>query len=52
MTPRTQAGMRRIAAAMVMIAAMIALVGCDPRPLFYFLQPFEPTIPPPGGGNL
>ena len=48
MTPRTQAGMRRIAATMVMIAAMIALVGCDPRPLFYFLQPFEPTIPPPG----
>ena len=48
MTPRTQAGMRRIAATMVMIAAMIVLVGCDPRPLFYFLQPFEPTIPPPG----
>ena len=48
MTPRTQAGMRRIAATMVMIAAMIALVGCDPRPFFYFLQPFEPTIPPPG----
>jgi hypothetical protein len=48
MTPRTQAGMRRIAATVVMIAAMIALVGCDPRPFFYFLQPFEPTIPPPG----
>lgn len=48
MTPRTEAGMRRIAATVVMIGAMIALVGCDPRPLFYFLQPFEPTIPPPG----
>jgi hypothetical protein len=32
----------------VMFGGMIALVGCDPRPFFYFLQPFEPTIPPPG----
>ena len=48
MTPRTLAGMRRIAATVVMIGGMVALVGCDPRPFFYFLQPFEPTIPAAG----
>jgi hypothetical protein len=48
MAPRTLARMRRIAAMIVMFGGMIALVGCDPRPFFYFLQPFEPTIPPPG----
>jgi hypothetical protein len=41
--------MRRTAAATLILAAgLVALVGCDPRPFFYFLQPFEPTIEPPG----
>jgi hypothetical protein len=40
--------MRRVAASLLMFGGMIALLGCDPRPLFYFLQPFEPTIPAPG----
>jgi hypothetical protein len=40
--------MRQIALTIVACGSMIALVGCDPRPLFYFLQPFEPTIAPPG----
>ncbi len=47
-TPRPHARTRR-AAASLMIAGigLIALAGCDPRTLIYFLQPFEPTIPPP-----
>src|SRR5690349_20189938 len=48
MTPRTLARMRRVAAPVVLLGGLIALAGCDPRPFFYFLQPFEPTIPPPG----
>jgi len=41
--------MRRAAAASLILAAgLVALVGCDPRPYFYFLQPFEPMIEPPG----
>jgi hypothetical protein len=28
---------------------LLALAGCDPRTLIYFLQPNEPTIPPPDG---
>jgi hypothetical protein len=28
---------------------LIAVSGCDPRSLAYFLQPFESTIPPPDG---
>jgi hypothetical protein len=40
--------MRRLAASVALAAGLVALVGCDPRPFFYFLQPFEPTIPAPG----
>jgi hypothetical protein len=29
-------------------ASLIPMTGCDPRAAFYFLQPFEATIPPPG----
>ena len=49
MTPRPPARTRR-AAALIVIAAvgLLATAGCDPRTLLYFLQPFEPTIPPPG----
>jgi hypothetical protein len=25
----------------------IGLIGCDPRQAMFFLQPFEPTVPPP-----
>jgi hypothetical protein len=40
--------MRRAAASILVVGGLVAVVGCDPRPLFYFLQPFEPTIAPPG----
>jgi len=33
---------------LVASASLIAVSGCDPRALAYFLQPFEPTIAPPG----
>jgi hypothetical protein len=48
MTPRAPVRMRRAAASILLVGGLVALVGCDPRPLFYFLQPFEPTIPAPG----
>jgi hypothetical protein len=48
MPPRILKRMRRVAASMILAAGLVATVGCDPRPLFYFLQPFEPTIPAPG----
>jgi hypothetical protein len=40
--------MRRAAVLATALVGITALTGCDPRPLFYFLQPFEPTIPAPG----
>ncbi len=49
MTPRPPARTRRVAALILLATAgLLALAGCDPRTLLYFLQPFEPTIPPPG----
>ena len=40
---------RRAAASLVLaLAGLLSLTGCDPRTLFYFLQPFEPTVPAPG----
>ena len=48
MTPRTLARMRHLAAMILLVGGLVALVGCDPRPTFYFLQPFAPTIPAPG----
>jgi hypothetical protein len=49
MTPRLLASAKvRLAMAAVLAGgALIATGGCDPRTLAYFLQPFEPTIPPP-----
>src|SRR6185312_16471377 len=48
MTPRPHARTRRAAAIFLLaIAGIGSLAGCDPRTLFYFLQPYEPTIPPP-----
>jgi len=47
-TPRPHARTRRAAATLVCATAgLMFLAGCDPRTLIYFLQPFEPTIPPP-----
>ena len=52
MTPRTRARIQ-IAAVIVLVAGgLIAVSGCDPRTLAYFLQPFESTIPPPKGPSL
>jgi hypothetical protein len=49
MTPRS-VGLVRIAAVFLVAgASLIAISGCDPRALAYFLQPFSPTIPPPAG---
>ncbi|GAC1465418.1 MAG: hypothetical protein NVSMB9_05020 [Isosphaeraceae bacterium] len=48
-TPRTHARTRRAVAVLILTCAgLSSLAGCDPRTLFYFLQPFEPTIPAPG----
>lgn len=48
MTPRPHARTRRAAAiSLLAFAGLLSLAGCDPRTLFYFLQPYEPTIPPP-----
>ena len=48
-TPRPHARTRRAAASIVVTAAgLLALAGCDPRTVLYFLQPFEPTVPAPG----
>ncbi len=53
MTPRPPAKARtRRAAAKFMLASGVlglGLAGCDPRMALYFLQPSEPTIPPPAG---
>ena len=50
MTPRPHARMRRAACVFLLIGAgLLSVAGCDPRALVYFLQPNEPTIPPPEG---
>ena len=49
-TPRPHARTRRAAASLIIaLTGLVSLSGCDPRTLFYFLQPFEPTIAPPWG---
>src|SRR3954462_6632351 len=49
MTPRPHAWTRRAALAITLAAAsLLSLPGCNPMTLFYFLQPFDPTIPAPG----
>jgi hypothetical protein len=48
MIPRPLARTRREAlAALLALGTLGAAGGCDPRALFYFLQPMEPTIKPP-----
>jgi len=39
---------RAVAASLFVAAGLMAVAGCDPRPMMYFLQPWEPTIPAPG----
>src|SRR5437763_11347535 len=49
MTPRPHAWTRRAGLAITLAAAsLLSLPGCNPMTLFYFLQPFDPTIPAPG----
>lgn len=49
MTPRPIARMRRAILGLSLAAVgLMFLAGCDPRSLIYFLQPFDPTIPPEG----
>ena len=53
MTPRLHAKMRRaVAATLILAAGLVIVAGCDPRPYFYFLQPWEPTIDPPFKGTF
>lgn len=49
MTPRTLATARVRLALVALMAggSLLAISGCDPRTLAYFLQPFDPTVPPP-----
>jgi len=39
---------RAVAATLILGTGLLALDGCDPRPMMYFLQPWEPMIPAPG----
>jgi hypothetical protein len=48
-TPRPHARTRRAAASVVVaLVGLVSLAGCDPRTLFYFLQPNEPSVAAPG----
>jgi hypothetical protein len=48
MTPRLLVMVRFAAVILLASASLIAVTGCDPRALAYFLQPFDPTILPKG----
>ena len=48
MTRRLHFWARLTAIVVVASASLIATTGCDPRSLFYFLQPNDPTIEPKG----
>ena len=48
MTPRSMFMLRLAAVILLASASLIAVTGCDPRALAYFLQPFDPTIEPKG----
>ena len=48
MTPRSIFMLRFTAVIFLATASLIAVTGCDPRALAYFLQPFDPTIEPKG----
>jgi len=40
--------MRHASALVLILGGLVAIAGCDPRTLVYFLQPFEPTVPAKG----
>jgi len=48
MTPRARARIQIAAVVALVAGGLIAVSGCDPRTLAYFLQPFESTIEPNG----
>ncbi len=48
MTPRLTPKAQFAAVLVVASVGLIAISGCDPRTLAYFLQPFDPTIAPKG----
>ncbi len=54
MTPRTLANPRLHMALVALMAggSLVAISGCDPRTLAYFLQPFDATVAPPFEGSL
>jgi hypothetical protein len=39
--------MRRAGLLVTAALGLLSLLGCDPRQALFFLQPFEPTVPPP-----
>src|SRR5262245_50471267 len=48
-TPGPHARTRRAVAVSIFAAAgLVSLAGCDPRTLFFFLQPNDPVIEAPG----
>ncbi len=47
MTPRPLSWMPTAALGMLLVVGAMALSGCDPRQAVFFLQPFDPKIPPP-----
>lgn len=51
MTPRPIAWklVRRAVCGLAVLATSFTLAGCDPRQAMFFLQPFDPKIPPPAG---
>ncbi len=49
MTPRIRTRIQIAAVIGFVACGLIAVSGCDPRTLAYYLQPFESTIPPPEG---
>jgi hypothetical protein len=49
MTPRIRTSIQNAAAIVLVAGGLIAVCGCDPRELAYFLQPFESSVPPPEG---
>jgi hypothetical protein len=52
MTPRIRSRIQIAAIMALVTGGLVAVSGCDPRSLAYFLQPFQSEIPPPEGSPL
>ena len=52
MTPRTRSRIQIAAIMALVTSGLVAVSGCDPRSLAYFLQPFQSEIPPPEGAPV